>query len=195
MATVGFFGSRDLPQAWYPSITAAVAAFAGAGRTIATGCAVGADAVSLAAALQLAGPARVTVYTAFDRFGRGAWRMSNVDGVRAADLAGADVHWLAGGSLLFPLVTRLRMRSRAMVAGVTPAQLTDRHSGIVGWITALPPRSPGSWATVRFAAHCGLRVVLFNVGWAMRLAPLLGPGRWVSAGGGIWTNACLWQPD
>lgn len=193
MPTVGFYGSRNLVGAGVVQIGVAVGAFARAGRDIATGCAVGADAVALAAALSSAGPSRTHIYAAFDEFGRGAWRMSNVKAVLMAAAAGADVHWLAGGPLTYSLVYRLAARSRKMVAGVTGGP-QDVHSGIVGWITAPPPGSPGSWGTVRFAAGVGLRIVVCNVGWPSALLPVLGAGAWVPAGTGLWASAWLWKP-
>jgi len=174
-------------------IAQAVGLFAAHGREIATGCAVGGDAFALQAALATAGPARTFVYCAFDEFGRGAWARSNVGGVRAAAAAGATVYWLAGGPLTLRLVTRLAQRSRKMVASLSPGG-RDAHSGIVGWVTSPPPGSPGSWGTVRFAAACGLRVVVFNVGWPASAAPSLGAGRWITAGTGLWAGALLWVP-
>jgi len=38
-----------------------------------------------------------------------------------------------------------------------------------------------------------LAVVVFPVGWDISLAPALGAGRWVSAGGGAFAGAWRWQ--
>lgn len=191
MPTVGFYGSRGLPASYAGAIAAAVTRFAGAGRTIATGCAVGADAYALAAALLSGGPGRTEVYCAFDSSGAGSWAQSNVAGVQAAAAAGASVHWLAGGPLAYRLVWRLKNRSMAMVRSLS-ALGYDEHSGVVGWVTKPPPGSPGSWGTVREAIARGLRCVVFPIGWDVRLAPIYAPGRWVQAGSGMWSSALLW---
>ena len=191
MSTVGFFGSRALGADQAGSIEACVARFAAAGRTMATGCATGADAYALAAALRSAGPSRTVVFAAFDRSGVGSWRQSNVEGVQAAASAGATVHWLAGGPLTNRLVWRLVNRSRAMVDSLDAAGY-DEHSGIVGWVTGAPPRSPGSWGTVKVAIARGLRCVVFPVGWPAASMPLPARGAWVQAGSGIWSRALLW---
>ncbi len=193
MSTVGFFGSRNLHPGYAGSVSSAVGVFARAGRTIATGCAVGADAYALSAALASAGPGRTTVFCAFDSDGKGSWGKSNVEGVQAAAAHGADVRWLAGGPLTSNLVWRLVNRSRRMVDSISGG-LRDEHSGIVGWITAPPPGSPGSWGTINTAVALGLRVAVFNVGWGVSLLPSIQGGSWIPAGGGIWAGAVLYVP-
>ena len=191
MATVGFYGSRGLPASYAGAIADAVARFAAAGRTIATGCAVGADAYALAAALESAGPGRTVVFAAFDASGAGSWAQSNVAAVQAAAARGATVYWLAGGPLTHRLVWRLANRSKAMVQSLSTLGY-DEHSGLVGWVTRAPPGSPGSWGTVREAIARRLRCVVFPTGWDVRLAPIYAPGRWIQAGAGMWASGLLW---
>jgi hypothetical protein len=147
--------------------------------------------MALAAALGSAGPGGTIVFCAFDKTGLGSWKQSNVKGVMDAAQRGATVRWLAGGPLSYRLVVRLTRRSAAMVDSLDAAGY-DEHSGIVGWITGLPPSSPGSWGTVRLAISRGLRCVIFPVGWAPGLAPPFGRGRWVQAGNGMWAQGLLW---
>lgn len=209
MAVVAFAGSRSLPsdhqvQAEVAQVVASVVA---AGRAIAVGCAVGADATVLSARLALPFPSSTSGHSlrVFAVGGRGAgeelhgfWRGSAVAAVAAAAalakspghgcFAPVAVSWWAGGNAAVPLPSRLAARTAACVAA---AAAGGRGSGLVAF-TWLGP-SVGTWRACRLAAAAGLPVIVFPLCGApfMQLAP---GGHWVQAGRGIWAGACRWVP-
>ncbi len=157
-----------------------------AGHTLALGCAVGTDAVALAAA----GPERAKVFAAFGPRGAGAWRGSAVAAVRAhAAAGGAVAHW-AGGCAARPLRARLAARTRAAVRAA--------DAGLVAFFAT--PGSRGTALACRVAAERGLPVWAFALGFApMRLARP-GNGIWTPASRagaweGAWEGAWRWSPD
>ena len=111
MSAVLFGGSRRFQAAGLVSFVLR-SFFSLPGARASVGCAVGADALILGAALAVA-PGQVSVFAAFDPSGAGSWSGSAVGLVRRAAALGVPVSWLAGGDLCLPLVARLLRRSLA----------------------------------------------------------------------------------
>ena len=168
---VGFCGGRSLPGGAVAFVSRVVSAVAGAGRGVATGCAVGGDAAVLRARLGLpfpgstSGPSLV-VFAVGGRSGRGFWGSSALGLVRQAAALGVSpghgvsvpvsVRWRAGGSR-GPLRSRLRARSLACVSFVAGSP----SPGFVAFVGGGWGVSPGSWMTVRAAVLGGVPVVVF----------------------------------
>jgi hypothetical protein len=186
MAVVAIAGSRSLPSAFAPLVFRVAVALRRSSRSVAVGCASGADAVVLASCLSLRIP--VSVFAVGSPSGAGFWRGSAPFGLLHA--AGSDVHWFAGGPLSVELVKRLAARSRVCVAA---AAAGGEGSGLVVFLSS--PSSRGSLLACRFAASAGLPVVIFCCGFSPSALPALGLGRWVSAGSGVWSSAVRWQPS
>jgi hypothetical protein len=197
---IGFAGSRFLPPGTASDlIVPVVASLLRRGCSIATGCAVGADAAVISAALAASGAGALQVFCAFGVAGAGAWHGSAVAPVAAAAAAGASVHWLAGGSLAVPLIGRLAQRSAAMVAACAGG------GGLVAFPAAacptglLPagrwqPSGSGTWSSLALAAGIGLTVVVFPLGWPADQLPAW-PGDWSPAGAtGVWAAGWRFTP-
>jgi hypothetical protein len=160
--SVHFGGSRSLaPSALVGQVVASVLA---AGRSVRAGCAIGADQCVISAALVQ--PARLHVFAAFSGSGSGSWSGSAVSSVLAAAAAGAQVSFLAGGSLSVPLVGRLMARSRAALSGCAAS---------VFFLAS--PSSPGSLAVAACAVRVGQPVFAFCA--SVPSSPRGCVGRWV----------------
>ena len=190
MSVVAFGGSRGLPASGEPLVRRVVGAVLGAGRSVAVGCAAGADAAVVRSVLSAGAASRLSVFSAFGRGGRGAFGWSAVGVVRAAAVAGARVLWWAGGGPSVGLVARLLARSAACVRCAAAGGV---GSGLVLFVSSA--RSRGSWGAARSAARCGLPVVVFLVGLPVSCLVSLGRGRWVRAGSGVWAGGWLWVSD
>ena len=192
---VGFCGSRALPSSAASLVARVVASVVRSGRGVAVGCASGADAFALSAAL--ASGARLSVFAVGGPSGRGFWRCSAFSLVSRAAASGASVSWWAGGRCSCPscsgsgsgrcpsLVGRLRRRSLAFVRFVASS---GSGAGLVAFVSS--PSSRGSFLSVRAAVRAGLPVVVFPVGFSPSLLPSLpGGGRWVpAASSGVWAS-------
>lgn len=161
------------------------------------GCAVGADAAVLAAAVRLLPPSRVAVWAAFGPGGLGsAGSASSVSGVGRALAAGCAVSWWAGGGLAVPLRGRLCARSVAFVRSL--AASGGVLVGLVG--SACPagcvpgPRwassGSGSWSSLALAAGLAVPVVVWPVGWVWS-PPVGWLGSWSA---GPWQGSWLFMP-
>lgn len=145
-----FCGSRSFGSAFRSVIRLSVLSVLDRGRGVSVGCAVGADAFALDAALSFLGsrdlPSRLKVFCAFGPGGAGAWSGSSVALVERAATLGASVSWWSGGGASVPLVARLRQRSRSAVLA---------SSLVLAFLWGdLPCR--GTFGTVRFAESLGL---------------------------------------
>ena len=144
VALVAFAGSRSLPSSARSLVASVVGAVLASGRRVGVGCAVGADAFALAAALAVS-PAAVSVFAVGGPRGLGFSSGSALALVRRAFASGALVAWRAGGPLSVPLRARLALRSRACVA---VAAASGAGAGLVAFVSAPPPSSVGSWRSV-----------------------------------------------
>ena len=200
---VGFFGSRRLPASASRLVASVVGSVVAAGRRVAVGCALGGDALALAAALPLlcsvssSSAPSLFVFAAFGPGGVGSWRWSAVGLVSLASRFGApgsgvwrpvSVSWWAGGR--GSLRSRLRGRSAALVRFVARG---GPGSGLVGFVSGGWSASPGSWSSVRLALAAGLPVVVFPRGCSVSCFPSFFPGvgrvRWVpAASSGVWAS-------
>ena len=207
-------GSRALPGAAVPLVGRVVSALLGAGSVLAVGCAVGADAAALSAAVAAGAAARLQVWAAFGpvsppwaarRYSApGACSASAVGAVAAALVAGAPVRWWAGGPPSVPLASRLARRSLACVRS---AAAGGPGSGRVAFVASLPGRpfgrgpwpscGSGSWASAAAAALLGLSVVVVPVGplagaSVSSLPALPGGGAWVPVSAGVLSGGFRW---
>lgn len=177
-------GSRSVPAGEGRRIGSVVKELLADGRFLVAGCATGADALVLSAALAARAVSRVRVFAAFGPGGAGACRWSAVDVVSRFAAAGGSVIWWAGGGLHVPLAMRLALRTRALVASA---------SALVVFFAS--PASRGSLLACRCATRSGLPIVAFPLGFAAALLPPPGPGVWQPvAGAGIWSGAWRWVP-
>ena len=151
---VGFCGSRALPSSAASLVARVVASVVRSGRGVAVGCASGADAFALSAAL--ASGARLAVFAVGGPSRRGFWRCSAFSLVSRAAASGASVSWWAGGRCSCPscsgsgsgrcpsLVGRLRRRSLAFVRFVAAS---GPGAGLVAFVSpGLSARSGGGAA-------------------------------------------------
>jgi hypothetical protein len=210
-------GSRDLaPGA--ADIAAVLADLVASGSRLITGCAKGADAQAIRAALALGAPgvAALSVLAAHgpvsppwpaERYSApGAWSGTAVADVAAAQRAGVSVRYWAGGGPEVQFRARLARRS---LAAVRLAAAGGPGSGLVAWPTQLP-RLPfragpwpscgsGTWASVAAAARLGLPVVVVPAGYLADVPPaawpLLAPGgHWSRVSLGALAGGWFWQP-
>lgn len=201
VAYVNLGGSRDLSRQWQSLVQRVVSAVHAQGRGIAVGCARGADAFALEAALEWA--AYLRIFAIGGRDGRGFWRQSAVETIAQAEGAGRWIHWWAGGPCPCPscqgeanssrcptLIQRLSARTQLCL------QFAAGSGGGAGFIGFLArPDSPGTVACARLAVHLGLPVILFPCGFNRQALPTLGNGRWTVAGReGVWAAGCRWMP-
>jgi hypothetical protein len=207
VALVGFCGSRSLGSSFAALVSSVVSSVLAAGRSVAVGCAAGADAAVLSAALPLvsspspSGPA-LRVFAAFGPGGlANAGSASAVALVsRAAAAAGSPGHgvaspvsvsWWAGGGPGVPLRGRLLSRSLALVSAVAGS---GPGAGLVVFAGSPVLGGSGSWAAALAAVGAGLPVVVFPCGFSPACLPSLGPGSWVPAGSGVWSGGWRWVP-
>ncbi len=205
-------GSRSLLQSGPGAqlVQALVWSLLGAGRSLVVGCAAGADAAALNAAVSAGAAGRVSVLAAFGPGGQGAaGSASAVSVVAAAQAVGASVSWWAGGGQGVPLRARLVGRSLAAVRSATGS---GPGAGLVAVVGGPPPRrwsgsgpwwscGSGSWSSVAAAAALGLPVVVVPASASVLCSAAelpglpCGPGCWVPAGGGVWARAWRWAPQ
>jgi hypothetical protein len=156
-------GSRSLAAS--PILAHVVQQLALAGASFRVGCASGADAQALAAAVAAGAANRLSVFAVGTSSGFGFWDFSALPAVRAAQRAGARVSWLAGGPLSLPLSARLIRRSLAALSGCSLAVFF-----LAGRV------SPGSAAVAARAVAARVPVFAFC---PVQPAPLLVAGCWV----------------
>ena len=221
---VGFCGSRSLPasagmSALVVGVVGSVLA-ASPRRSVAVGCAVGADTLVVSSALALGASSRLRVFAAFGPvsppwpaarvFATGASSaVSSVSGVAGALAAGASVSWWAGGGPSVPLAGRLVCRSSSLVSAVAAS---GAGRGFVGFVSSPcpagldPSPSPsacfsgfgsGSWASLALATGLGLPVVVFPVPPSgldpSPDLPASWPGSWVPLSG-AWSGGFRFDP-
>lgn len=221
--TVGFTGSRSLPSFASQGglVWQVVASVLSSGRSISTGCAIGADSAVISAALHQQAAGHLTVHAAFGPAQpehsslppyMGAWRYSGIPAVRAAVQAGAFVHWRAGApsadhtwGATHSLPARLARRSQHLVAALTWGR--GRGAGLVGFVAAPPPRpvraarswvpcGSGTWSTIALAAGHGIPVVVFPVRLSPSTLPAFSGGCWQpAASAGVWARGWRWVPS
>ncbi len=170
MSLVCFGGSRSLSPSFAPLVSAVVSSVL-ASSAVSVGCAAGADALVVGAALAAA-PRSLRVFCVGDPSGSGFWSGSApLALLRSAAAAGASVSWAAGGGAAVPFRARLLRRSLAALAGA---------SSFVVFLSS--PSSPGSLRVAAAAAARGLPVFAFPCGFPGAPAPLAGcAGFWSQA--------------
>jgi hypothetical protein len=181
---VAVAGSRSLPPSAFGLVASVCRSVLASGRSLAVGCASGADAAVLSAGLPVGS---VLVFAAFGPAPRfaGAWRGSAAPDVGGFAAAGGAVVWWAGGLAAVPLVSRLSARTAAVVGAAS--------AGAVLFFSS--PASRGSALAGRLAVGRGLPVFAFPVGFPGSALPSLGPGSWVPVSGpGVWASAFRWVP-
>lgn len=201
LSPAGSFSVACAPPVSVPALVGSVLA---AGRSVAVGCAAGADAAVVAAALGAGGAGRLSVLAVAPSLAAAP------AGVRAAAAAGASVVLGAGGSAPAGAAA-LSARSAAVVR---LAAAGGPGSGLVALLGPVPcpgglvpSASPsrcwrgfgsGSWAAVAFAVGLGLPVVVFGGG----LLPSWPGGRWApscgappSASSSPWALGFSWVPS
>lgn len=136
---VGFSGSRRLSPSFAPAVAGVVGSVLAAGRSVAVGCAPGADAFVRSAALG----ALVFSVAAFGS-GRGAFAARSVALVRAVAAGGSG-----SGFVVFP--------SAPCPVGLVPS----RHPS-----ACFCGLGSGSWASAAFAAGLGVPLVVFPCGFS-----------------------------
>ncbi len=210
-------GSRDLaPGA--ANIAAVVSELVADGAHLVTGCATGADAQVIRAALAQGAPGAMALSVlaahgpvapsapASHYSAPGSWSGSAVAAVAAAQRAGASVSWWAGGGPDVDLRARLARRSLAAVRLVASSSV---GSGLVAWPSRLPSYpfragawpscGSGTWASVAAAVRMGVPVVVFRVGELVTVplsswpAPAAG-GSWSPLTAGVLAGAAVWSP-
>ena len=217
MSLVMLAGSRDLaPGA--ANIAAVVSALVADGAHLVTGCATGADAQVIRAALAqgvpgamalsvLAAHGPVAPSSPASRYSApGSWSGSAVADVAAAQRAGASVTWWAGGGPDVALRARLARRSLTAVRLVASSSC---GSQLIAWPSRLPSYpfragpwpscGSGTWASVAAAARLGVPVVVFPVGdlVSVRLSSwpaLAAGGSWSPLTSGVFAGAAIWSP-
>ena len=150
---VGFEGSRSLPGAFAPVVSALVSSVLAAGRGVATGCAPGLDALVRSACPS----ARVFAAASFGS-GRGAFAARSVALVRAVAASGPEAAFV-----VFP--------GRPCPAGLLPSASPARCFCGLG---------SGSWAATALAVGLGLPVFVFGLPVVQLPASW---GSWVPAAG------------
>lgn len=185
---VAFGGSRVLAGGKAAALVSRVVSQAvGRGSRLCVGCAPGADALAVGAAVAHGGASRLALFCVGGSCGAGFPRRGGLPAwVQAAAGAGAHARWWAGGTARVPLRARLALRARACVASASSA---------VFFVAS--PFSRGSWGAAAHAASLGLPVFFFPVGVpASALAPLpRSTGAWQPAArSGLWAQAVRWVP-
>lgn len=138
-AVVGFSGSRRLAPAFAPLVFGVVGAVLAAGRSVAVGCAAGADAFVRSTA-----PGALVFSAAAFGSGRGAFAARSVALVRAVAAGGPG-----SGFVVFP--------GAPCPAGLSPSARSSACFCGFG---------SGSWASAAFAAGLGLPLVVFPCGFS-----------------------------
>lgn len=175
-------GSRSLPPSAFPLVARVASALVRSGRSLAVGCASGADLAVLSSGVPVSA---VRCFAAFGPGGVGAWRCSAVSAVLAFAAAGGSVSWWAGGGPAVALVPRLAARTSACVSAAS--------AGLVCFFASTSSR--GSLLAASLAVGRGLPVLAFPVGFPGSSLPPLGAGSWLPVGGsGVWASAWRWVP-
>jgi len=184
--SVGFCGSRRLPVGSGALVSRVVGQVMAGGHPVLVGCASGADALVVSAAVHIA-PGQASVFCAFGRFGEGALgQVSNVAGVMAAASSGVSVQWWAGGGQSVPPRARLSRRTLSMVGAAS--------AGLAAFFGS--PSSRGTALACRHAVARSLPVAAFPLGFPGSQLPALGAGHWVPCQrGGVWSAAWHWQRE
>lgn len=143
-----FGGSRSYTN--LNQVAQVVKAVLRSGASISVGCAVGADALVIAATVGAGAAARLSISAVFGPSGVGAWAGSAVAVVNSARAAGASVTWWSGGPVSIPLRGRLAQRSVATLARATAAVFFLSDDG-----------TPGSLATAAQATKRRIQVFAF----------------------------------
>ena len=150
MSKIMIGGSRNLPDHASRFVGKIVSAILADGDRVSVGCAAGADACALRAALGIA-PSRVELFCVGGESGAGFWRGSApLSLLRAAAAHGAAVTWRAGGPPEIPFRARLMCRSLAALSGSSAAVFFLASSG-----------SPGSLAVASKAIAANIPVFVF----------------------------------
>jgi len=174
--SVGFCGSRSLPESARPlvsSVVNTVCSGPSPGLQLAVGCSVGADALVLSS-IPRHMFSNLTVFAAFGFGGKGSCSFSAVSIVHAATREGAHVRWWAGGLPPVPLKQRLALRSVAL------ARYLTQHPPAALFCFLSSPTSTGSLITCRRAAQSGVTIYAFCVGFSPTLLPFLNRyGGWI----------------
>ncbi|MDG4550737.1 MAG: hypothetical protein P9F19_15965 [Candidatus Contendobacter sp.] len=157
-AVVGFSGSRRLAPAFAPLVAGVVASALAAGRSVAVGCAPGADLFVRSSAPGAA----VFSVSAFGS-GRGAFARRSVALVRAVAAGGPG-----SGLVVFP--------ASPCPSGLLPSSSSSACFCGLG---------SGSWASAAFAAGLGVPVVVFPCGFSA--LPPWGAWR-PAAASGVWAR-------
>ena len=164
---VAVCGSRSLPASVGALVSPVVHSLVSSGRIVSVGCAAGADALAVSAAVQAGTASGLQVFAVGGSCGFGfAGPASAFSGVQSAQAAGAGVSWWSGGGSSVPLRRRLVSRSLACVGSA---------GALVAFVSGPPPRAwsgsglwlscgSGSWSSVTAAASRGNRVVVFAPG-------------------------------
>jgi len=138
-AVVGFSGGRRLPAAFRPLVSGVVGAVLSGGRSVAVGCAGGADSFVRAAA-----PGAAVFAVASFGAGRSAFARRSAALVRSVAAGGPG-----SGLVVFP--------AAPCPPGLVPsASVSACFCGL----------GSGSWASAAFAAGLGLPVVVFPCGFS-----------------------------
>jgi hypothetical protein len=163
-AVVGFSGGRRLPVAFRPLVAGVVASVLAAGRSVAVGCAPGADLFVRAAA-----PGAVVFAASAFGSGPAAFAARSVALVRAVAAGGPG-----SGFVVFPAVP--------CPAGLAPSASPAACFCGLG---------SGSWASAAFAAGLGVPLVVFPCGFSA--LPPWGVWR-PAAAAGAWARGFLLVP-
>lgn len=201
MASVGFVGSRSLSPVFASVVSRVVSLVFSSGRSVAVGCASGADAFALSAALSsLPAPGASPSLFVFSAFGPGgfasAGRASAVPLVSAAFARSVSpghglsapvvVRFWSGGQPGVPLRVRLAARSATLVSAVAGS---GPGAGLVAFVAGGLSASRGSWLAVGRAVAAGLPVLVFACGCSPGCFPSFGRVSWVRSGSGLWRSA------
>jgi len=166
MVSIHLGGSRSLKADHFPLVRDVVLGCLAAGAVIRVGCARGADAAVIRAAIKY--PSHLSVFAQFTPGGQGSFSGSDVVAVSSAAQSGANVSYLAGGALSLPLKARLMRRSIAALSGCKAAVFF-----------LAKPFSPGSLAVAAAAATKNIPVYIFGCGFSGSPAALRSaPGGW-----------------
>lgn len=166
MIKIHFGGSRKLAPSYFSEVAGVVSSSIQHGCAVHVGCAAGADAAVIKAAL--CDPLRLFLFAQFSSSGSGSFSGSAVQPVLFAQASGASVQFLAGGPLSFPLKARLIRRSLAALSGCSAAVFFLSH-----------PRSSGSLNVAAAAVKNNIPVYAFPFGFVGMPAPLRSlPGGW-----------------
>ena len=155
---MGFSGGRRLSPVFRPVVVGVVGAVLASGRSVAVGCAGGADAF-----VRLAAPGAVVFSASSFGSGRSAFAARSVALVRAVAAGGPG-----SGFVVFP--------AAPCPSGLLPSSSSSSCFCGLG---------SGSWASAAFAAGLGLPVVVFPCGFSA--LPPWGAWR-PAAPAGVWAR-------